>query len=339
MKKTLLTIASIGITMCAFAQNQKLSNNAVTVSNLIANETISLAQSASTPTTTIMIPPSFASTTCSLTTGYNTTGGGVGGYVAGTNQYGDLEKAMKYKLSDYGLTLPATINQTLLYVGVKKAGGPGTGVISVKIYADNAGAPGALLGTSTTSLVSALTAPSYSNNVFTFTTPVNITTSSFFVSADFSAANLDTLGLVSTISSTATPCVFTSSVSAWEYFQGVPTNAWQTILAGWGLTVDLGIFPVVTAETVSVKENSLTETLVSIFPNPSNGLVNVVSKTNQNLTVDVSNVLGQVVSSSTINSSSTKNHTIDLASQNNGIYFVTVSNGTDKVVKRIVLSK
>ena len=340
MKKTLLTIASIAITVGAVAQ--KMVNSTVSSSDLIPNKTIKGISVAST-STTVFAPPSFASTSCSLVTGYSVSGaGGIGGFVAGNNTYGDYEKAMMYSLSSQSLSLPATINQVSLYIGAIKAGGPGTGSITVKVYADNAGIPGTLLGTSSSKLVSSLTASSYTNNIFMFSSAVNLTSNIFYVSTDFSAAGLDTLSLVSTRSSTSTPCVLTNSLSAREKYNNAGTPAWETIAVGWGLKIDLGIFPVVTGNVSTGLQNvDLGLSNVSITPNPSNGIVNIgISlKNTENLTVSVSNALGQLVSSNSYNSISNETLVLDLSNQNNGLYFITVSNGIEKTVKRLVLSK
>lgn len=341
MKKTLLSAIIIATSMGAFAQQNKVNHNAKPTTGIYITENIAAA--IATSTTTAIFPPSFSSSSCSLTTGYALSSStvGIGGYVAGNNKYGDQQKAMMYTLSGNGLALPGTVSQVSLYIGKIKAGGPGTGVISVKIYADNAGAPGTLLGTSGTKVISTLTASSYSNNILTFTTPVALTTDAFYVSVDFTGAGGDTLGLVSTISSTSTPCATTSSLSAWETDN---TGAWSTFKADWNLTVDLGIFPVVSANVVtstSIKNSALDASNVIVSPNPSNGLVNITvpSKNNEKLMVSVSNALGQVIISNTYSAISSESISLDFSSQNNGIYFISISNGQDKIVKRVVLNK
>ena len=77
------------------------------------------------------------------------------------------------------------------------------------------------------------------------------------------------------------------------------------------------------------------------MPNPSNGLFNLVVTlpTVQNLTIEVINTLGQVVYSSSQKEFTSGVLPIDLSDKNQGIYFVTVSNGIDRNVQRIVLTK
>jgi hypothetical protein len=77
------------------------------------------------------------------------------------------------------------------------------------------------------------------------------------------------------------------------------------------------------------------------MPNPSTGLVNVsVALANsQDLTLTVTNALGQVIVNNNYNSVLTEVISLDLTNQSNGVYFVTVSNGKDKMVQRLILNK
>jgi hypothetical protein len=77
------------------------------------------------------------------------------------------------------------------------------------------------------------------------------------------------------------------------------------------------------------------------MPNPSTGLVNVLLRFGnvENVSVSVTNVIGQEILSSKFDGISTFVAPLDLSSQPNGIYFVTVSNGTEKMVQRLVINK
>ena len=77
------------------------------------------------------------------------------------------------------------------------------------------------------------------------------------------------------------------------------------------------------------------------MPNPSTGLVNVsVALANsQDLTLTVTNALGQVIVNNNYNSVLTEVISLDLTNQSKGVYFVTVSNGKDKMVQRLILNK
>lgn len=70
---------------------------------------------------------------------------------------------------------------------------------------------------------------------------------------------------------------------------------------------------------------------VSLSPNPTNGILNITSESNST-TVSVFDVLGQEVLS-TVNSG---NFSIDLTSENTGIYFVSISNELGSATSKII---
>lgn len=86
--------------------------------------------------------------------------------------------------------------------------------------------------------------------------------------------------------------------------------------------------------------SELLHTEVNLFPNPSEGKVNVnVSMFNRdNLTIKVMNAVGQVVSTMTENGSIGGNYELDLSAEPNGVYFIEVQAGTEVTTRRIVIS-
>ena len=91
-----------------------------------------------------------------------------------------------------------------------------------------------------------------------------------------------------------------------------------------------------TPEAVGVDENLLNEGF-SIFPNPTNGIVNLQFSVNAMATVDVYNVLGERVSSNTFNTSGLR--TVDLSALNNGVYYMNVNADGKTATRKITLSK
>jgi hypothetical protein len=72
----------------------------------------------------------------------------------------------------------------------------------------------------------------------------------------------------------------------------------------------------------SISENSKISDLVSIFPNPSNGLLNVRFETQlENASLEIRNVLGAVVLRKEVTETEIK---LDLKNQPNGIYFILI---------------
>ena len=102
----------------------------------------------------------------------------------------------------------------------------------------------------------------------------------------------------------------------------------------------MAIFPTITCTTKLTDYNSLTNA-VNIMPNPSNGVFNILMTLpkSQDISVTISNMLGQSVYVNNFKSFTDGMLTVDLSDKNQGIYFVTVTNGIEKNVQRIVITK
>lgn len=79
---------------------------------------------------------------------------------------------------------------------------------------------------------------------------------------------------------------------------------------------------------------------IEMYPNPSTGIVNMdVNLFNRdNLTINVTNSIGQTVSQVSDENTFGGRYVLDLSNEPNGVYFVEVITGTEKVVRRIVIS-
>ncbi|HEY0976492.1 MAG TPA: T9SS type A sorting domain-containing protein [Flavobacteriales bacterium] len=73
---------------------------------------------------------------------------------------------------------------------------------------------------------------------------------------------------------------------------------------------------------------------VSMYPNPTNGILRINTTKPEQVSVEVLNVLGEVVKTSTF----VGNTVLDLAGNSAGVYSVRVSNGTRSMVQRVVLN-
>lgn len=91
-----------------------------------------------------------------------------------------------------------------------------------------------------------------------------------------------------------------------------------------------------TPATVGVEENGLNAGL-RVFPNPTNGLVTVDLPTTGTATVDVFNVLGERVLSSTFSASGQRS--LDLSALSNGVYHLNVTAGDLQATRTITLNK
>lgn len=86
-------------------------------------------------------------------------------------------------------------------------------------------------------------------------------------------------------------------------------------------------------DCTSITENSLNSAL-DVYPNPARDNVNVVLPAGETYQVKVTNLLGKVVYSETVNKEKT---TINLSSAARGVYFITVESKTEKVTRKVVL--
>ena len=94
-------------------------------------------------------------------------------------------------------------------------------------------------------------------------------------------------------------------------------------------------------DAVGVVENSLDNSL-SLYPNPTNGLVNVAFKLNGNeqTTIRVMNVLGQeVMSTSRVYGNGAQNTTLDMSALHNGVYYFVMQSGDLKATRKITLTR
>ncbi len=89
--------------------------------------------------------------------------------------------------------------------------------------------------------------------------------------------------------------------------------------------------------TLSIRSETEVNSSFTIFPNPSNGEFNIDLKiaTPQNITLKITDVLGQIIYMQSFPNASTGIYQIDLHSQTNGIYFLEIATATDKSVKKI----
>ncbi|MEO6884070.1 MAG: T9SS type A sorting domain-containing protein [Bacteroidia bacterium] len=82
--------------------------------------------------------------------------------------------------------------------------------------------------------------------------------------------------------------------------------------------------------TTGVSENIFSNASINIFPNPNNGIFNVVQKNNfQKLNIEVYNVLGEKIIFQTLNSAQTQ---IDLSAEAKGIYFCKIFSDDGKII-------
>lgn len=82
---------------------------------------------------------------------------------------------------------------------------------------------------------------------------------------------------------------------------------------------------------VGIEENSIEG--ISVYPNPSEGIINVTNKNSYNNVIEVIDVAGNVVLTKESNTSTT----LDLTGHGAGVYMVKISNNFGSVIERVVI--
>ena len=149
-----------------------------------------------------------------------------GGYISGSNVYGDEAKADYFTFSGNG-----SVEKIKITIGAMD----GTdGSVAFTVWADNNGTPGAVLGSKTVAL-STIYSTAVSNNgdyECVFDSPIAVS-GNFFAGLDISNAT-SYFGLVSTTDGTA-------ANTAWDYYDG----EWWSYTDSWEISVTNAIFPYV----------------------------------------------------------------------------------------------
>ncbi len=271
------------------------------------------------------------------------------GYVNGTNCYGDKEKANFNTGSLYGSLSNASVTavSVLLYRDVAANAGTqgGSGAsVGVKLYGGNntTGPSGSALVTKSDPMSTVLashvnTSVDFFWHKITLLTPVQVPSSGFFASIVIPMGTTpgDTAAIAEQYSVTAANNV------AWELWSD---NSWHkyNTPGTWQYNANLVIVPYYCFSTsgVGLSKNLGIEESVQVFPNPTNGSLKLQTAFNtvENVTITITNALGQQIKS--LNKlTMVEIIDVDLSAQPDGVYFVTVSNGKDKMVQRIILNK
>lgn len=248
-----------------------------------------------------------------------------GGYVAGNNGYGDLAKMQLFDAT-HGVTSGGSITNLLLWAPIKDGT---TGTFRAVIWANNAGAPGAELGSVTITLSTVDTVAANTmiaemavgyNISANFATAVAVPANgSFWAGIVLPTVAGDTIALV-----TNTDGDFPDAATHTGEFQSGGTffSFNDGTNATWGLDIAMAIFPVVNF-VAGVDENSMS---ASVYPNPAADVLNI--KLTENATsVSILGMDGKVISTESVNSNLVAVNVSNLVS---GVYFyeVVAENGT-----------
>jgi hypothetical protein len=95
--------------------------------------------------------------------------------------------------------------------------------------------------------------------------------------------------------------------------------------------------------SVGITEQILFSRNMQVYPNPSNGIVNITFETTQSapIHVAVTNIIGQQVLSLNKNASAAGLQTeqLDLTTLTEGIYFITLTSGKQQITQKLIINK
>ena len=275
-----------------------------------------------------LMPASFSNSSCFLTIYYaDNAAPWDSGFVNGQNAYLDKEKAMLYSGTNGG-----TISDVFAMYALKAGT---TGTTTAKIYSSVSGAPGTLLGTSSSINKSAIDTTNQGVNFlnkYHFSTPVNVG-SDFFVSITLpSSFNSGTNELA--IWSSQYNCSSTSPL-AFELWSS--DNAWHSFLSAYGTNMDLAILPVIYGP-VGITDNEINNQVL-LFPNPATDEINLVLHNNESgeVSINIYDIYGKLCKTTLIRNSSDGPVKIDVRSLSDGLFIITGESESGRFSQKLLI--
>ena len=125
------------------------------------------------------------------------------------------------------------------------------------------------------------------------------------------------------------------SAPQWNFLKGVGFSTADFTTAGGGNSGGQGSDGNV-GSVVGVEEEVITSDNITLYPNPSNGIITLRVANTNDFNYTVIDVVGNVVNSKHVIGNTS---VIDLTNNAKGIYFVNINNGISNITKKVILSK
>lgn len=121
-----------------------------------------------------------------------------------------------------------------------------------------------------------------------------------------------------------------------------PSNNWRSLRWARNSRVQLAMLPQMTCRPAVGIEEVKTEfnSNIAVMPNPNNGVFGLVFTLPQQQKIKLStyNALGQMIGSDDVENVGHNVINLDLSSRPAGVYFIHLSNGNEKTVKKVIVS-
>lgn len=262
------------------------------------------------------------------------------GFVAGSNEFGDLEKMQFFQIAG-----TAQVTEILVWFGGKTVSANPGNVVGAIYSANAGGAPLQVMDSTHVTMASIDTSGSFTS--FLLAKPVTVD-SSFFAGIIMSTAPGDLIGMVSTDDG----C--NAAPNSWERWSD---GTWHTIESAWTnsqglpLKIDFAIFPVVQTTATSVQENGPgpeSFTLQQNYPNPFNPTTSITYSVAENTRVKLTiyNLAGQEIRTLVNGFENAGTRTVNWDGYDSrgrrvasGIYLYRLSAGTREISKKMLLLK
>jgi hypothetical protein len=281
------------------------------------------------------------------------------GYLTGSNCYQDKEFAQYYPPATYSnITYPQVNSVFVIFDSTATKAFP-TSTVQARVYASSGGPgtpPAGFMGTKAETMGNIMSAPKtltvdflgkpgYTKPGrkmivyrFDFPKPVVITSpqAGFFTALEISSNTLDTIVFYSDQK-------LNNSSDSSSYFRNL-FGSWKTFRYNRGAKIHLAIVPQISCSAITgiVENEGLNDGSVTLMPNPGSGEFNLLlsfRREEEKISVRVINPIGQMVLNADLRNVSSRLANIDLSEQPQGVYFVEVSNGQQKVVRKLVIQR
>lgn len=335
MKKVLFSVSAL-ISLSMMAQQSKTTNftSQETFNSIVFPQSTQNQILSSSCSDTLMNFPMTATLTV-----YRA---GTHGYVVGTNDYNDLEKAEWFAASTYTNISNPVVNGVLVLFyrdanGTKGTMGNPSKSVDLVIYdGDATNGPSTSAGTFTATLGTITAAASSTSNVIYYYytgSPIPVTTPSvgFFTSVQIPDGTVagDTAVILS---------VSVTNNTAWEKWND---NSWNSFTSAWNANMSLAMIPIITGScvTTSIEQINLDQ-MINIFPNPANNqtaFVTISLPQETSINVELFDMQGKLVFNKY---QVIKTGIIEIPANSlpNGTYMVKVSNGFSYGLRKLVVT-
>ncbi len=255
--------------------------------------------------------------TTSNTAIYTVSDNNGGGYVTGTNGYGDTQKANFYSAS---LSSNNFLTRAIFFF-YKATSGTNPN-ITFTAYNSNSGTPGSVITSKTVSLSDIVNAVDNFAGRYVVDFVNTQVSGDFFIgfSCGLNMANGDTIAVISTQDGEVGADI------SWEEYNG----SWGKLSDSWNMNLALAIFPVMCpdANYVDIVEN---ENNVFIYPNPTNSIINI-SGINNFEQLQIYDMQGKLVKN--INNYT---NTINVKGLLTGNYIIKIISDKTVITKKLII--